>query len=71
MNERMHNPPLFDRPGRPQQTALTSLPIITQSSIDRHSAVTMKLGSSAQDLVGSDLEFPEFDPLVRPFLWSI
>jgi hypothetical protein len=25
----------------------------------------MKLGSSAADLVGSDLEFPEFDPLVR------
>ncbi len=24
----------------------------------------MKLGSSAADLVGSDLEFPEFDPLV-------
>ncbi|GAB5033565.1 light harvesting complex protein [Nannochloropsis oceanica] len=26
-------------------------------------AVTMKLGSSAEGLVGSDIEFPEFDPL--------
>jgi len=33
-----------------------------------HSAVTMKLGSSAQGLIGSDIEFPEFDPLVSAFL---
>ena len=25
----------------------------------------MKLGSAAEGLVGSDLEFPAFDPLVR------
>lgn len=34
------------------------------------SAVTMKLGSSAQGLVGSDIEFPEFDPLVSLFAFG-
>lgn len=30
----------------------------------------MKLGSAADGLVGSDLEFPAFDPLVRRVLWT-
>lgn len=39
-------------------------PLIHPIQPSPHSAVTMKLGSSAEGLVGSDIEFPEFDPLV-------